>query len=124
MKFIGLLVSCTLCLFLSVFAFSEGSFQKENRQIEVFEKIFIKGSMDVFLKQGDGVFLEVEANDSDIDDVNTEVKDRTLSISLKKDSALKERKLIKVFVTAPKIFEIQKKVQVVLDQKVYGNFRR
>ena len=54
----------------------------QNRDVEPFTKILVKGAIDLDLKMGDSQSLEVETAANRIDDVTTEVKDGVLIIDM------------------------------------------
>jgi len=57
--------------------------QRETRPLEGFDAIEVGGGIDLFLRQGAGFVVEVEAEDDDAEEIVTEVRDRTLEIRRK-----------------------------------------
>ena len=57
--------------------------QRETRPLEGFDAIEVGGGIDLFLRQGTGFVVEVEAEDEDAAEIVTEVRGRTLEIRRK-----------------------------------------
>ena len=57
--------------------------QRETRPLEGFDAIEIGGGIDLFLQQGAGFVVEVEADEDELAEIVTEVRNRTLQIRRK-----------------------------------------
>jgi hypothetical protein len=57
--------------------------QRETRPLEGFDAIEVGGGIDLFLRQGAGFVVEVEADDDELSEIVTEVRNRTLQIRRK-----------------------------------------
>jgi hypothetical protein len=114
-KGITLITSYVVCLFLSIFAFSGDSFQEdkdytvESRRMDEFENLCVDGAVDVFLRQGEKAYLEIQADNDVIERVITKVEENVLSISLKKQSGSRKGSRVTVFIIAPKLTNIETK---------------
>ena len=78
----ALAVSLVLTSLLAA-ASSADAQQRETRPLEGFDAIEVGGGIDLFLRQGQGFVVEVEAEDDDAAEIVTEVRDRTLEIRRK-----------------------------------------
>ncbi len=78
----ALAVSLVLTSFLAA-ASSADAQQRETRRLEGFDAIEVGGGIDLFLRQGAGFVVEVDAKGDDAAEIVTEVRDRTLEIRRK-----------------------------------------
>jgi hypothetical protein len=77
----ALAVSLVLTSLLA--AASADAQQRETRPLEGFDAIEVGGGIDLFLRQGAGFGVEVEADEDDLEEIVTEVRNRTLQIRRK-----------------------------------------
>ncbi|MCH9609193.1 MAG: hypothetical protein S4CHLAM45_04150 [Chlamydiales bacterium] len=115
MKILALAIVCfaqtfNQSLFAKELLQGSGTLATEMRTVAPFEKLMVRGSVDVFLKQGDEIGVEVEADDNIVQFITTDVKRKSLYVGLEHPSkyrGIKPKQEIKVFVTAPTINSIQ-----------------
>jgi hypothetical protein len=80
-----------------------GEITKENRNVGDFDKIYIDGGLDLYIKQGDSISLAVEIDDNLIKYLRTTVDDRELTISESKSLC---SKIKKAYIVVPNLKQI------------------
>jgi hypothetical protein len=115
MKATGIISLCLVFLFacqtpsLKKSPLDLGKIITDKRLVSQFEKIEVKGPVDVFLKQEEKEHLEVQAGESIIEFITTKVEENRLYIEWKAPDnyrAVNLKKSIKVFVMAPQVTSI------------------
>lgn len=83
-----------------------GNVSTETRTVGAFEKVTLKGSMDIEFTQGETRAVIIEAEDNLLPYIKTEVHDDELIVDIKDNISLKSHKDITVKVTAPNVYEL------------------
>jgi DUF4097 and DUF4098 domain-containing protein YvlB len=96
-----------LSIFILGFLFSNlASAQGEVREVSSFSSISLRISGTVFLEQGSRQSLRIEAKSSALEEIITEVKDRTLSIRFKNSNYFRNSfnpGKVNIYITVPEI---------------------
>ena len=77
----------------------------EMREVSPFSKISLRISAKVYLKQGDKQSVKIVADPETLEEIITEVKDRTLQIRYPSDNIFKrwDPGKIEIFITVPEV---------------------
>lgn len=98
-----LFISLTLICVLVSSCSSSAQVKKGKYNVDNFTKIGSSGGIDVYFSQGNKHYVEIEADESDIDKISVTVKNGNLELQRKKGEQFKRNSSIKAYVTAKKI---------------------
>ncbi|MEP6616617.1 MAG: head GIN domain-containing protein, partial [Ginsengibacter sp.] len=82
-----------------------GNIRSEKRSVNQFNGVHVSGSIDVEIRHGDNLGVEVEADDNILTYVNTEVKNGILNVDYKSNMSFSDTHA-KVYVTASTLQQI------------------